>query len=75
MAKPAQERRKYLRVTTPLNVRIISKNNSVQEAQTKDISPLGLRFGIKEWDLNINDKIELKIEIPNTLSPVHATAK
>ena len=75
MTKPGQERRKYLRVGTPLKLRVISKNNTVEEIQIKDISPLGLRFETKEEGMDINDGIELKIEIPNGLSAVHAKAK
>lgn len=70
-----QERRQYLRIQAPLNVRIISANNAVQETETKDISPLGLRFESRENALNINDLLELRIKIPNALSPVHAKAK
>lgn len=75
MAKLGQERRKYLRVEAPLTIRIISKNNMVEETQTKDISPFGLRFGTKEKNINADDEVELKIEIPKALSPVHAKAK
>lgn len=71
----AQERRQYLRIEAPLNIRIISGNNAVQETETKDISPLGLRFESKDDVFNINDTVELKIAIPNALSPVHARAK
>jgi len=69
------ERRQYLRVQTPLLIRIIGKNNLVEQTETKDISPLGLRFAIEAGVLEINDRIELRIEIPNALSPVHANAK
>lgn len=74
MTNPGQERRKYLRVGTPLNVRVISKDNTVKQVQIKNISPLGLRFETKE-SVDINDGIELKIEIPDGLSTVHAKAK
>ena len=75
MPKPAQERRKYLRVKMPLGVRVINKGRIVLEAKTKDISPLGLRFDSVEDGMNINDEIELKIKIPGRPSPVHAKAK
>jgi len=76
MARPTQERRKYIRVGTPLAIRvIIGKNAVVQEFRTADISPLGLRFVTAESGIEINDEIELKIEIPGALSPVHAKAK
>jgi len=75
MAKTGQDRRKYLRVSTPLSVRVIGKNNIVLPSQTKDISPLGLRFEAKEGSPEINEETELKIEIPGALSAVHANAK
>ena len=75
MSRPTQERRKYLRVGPPLAVRVIIGNNSVHETQTKDISPLGLRVVAGENAININDEIELKLGIPEALSPVHAKAK
>ena len=75
MTKPSQERRKYLRAGTPLDLRVISKSNTVQETQIKDMSPLGLRFKSKEENINMNDEIELKIQIPDGLSAVHAKAK
>ena len=75
MTKPTQERRKYIRVGTPLAVRAIVGESSVLDLQTADISPLGLRFITGESDINMNDEIELKIEIPGAVSPVHAKAK
>lgn len=75
MPKPAQERRQYLRVETPLAIRAIFADGYLQQTQTKDISPLGIRFVTEKNDVNIDDEIELKIEIPGGLSPVHAKAK
>ena len=75
MVKPAQERRKYLRTETPINIRIIDKHNAVEETQTNDISPIGLRFKSKKTVMDINEEFELKIEMPVTLSSVHAKAK
>ena len=75
MVKPSQERRKYLRARTPLKIRIISEKGVVHETQTKDISPLGLRFATEAEGINANDSVELKIDIPNVLSPIHAVAK
>ncbi len=75
MAKLGQERRKYLRADAPLRVRVISKDNNVCETQTKDISPIGLRFEVKGCDFDVDDSIEIKIKLPKDLSPVHANAK
>ena len=75
MAKSGQERRKYLRIGAPLRVRAISKDSNVCETQTKDISPLGLRFEVKGCGFDVDDSIEIKIELPKGLSAVHAKAK
>ena len=73
--KQSQERRQYLRVETPLNVRVITKANVVRQTTTKDISPIGFRFGDSDDAVNINEEVELTLVIPNVLSPVHAKAK
>ena len=70
-----QERRQYLRIKTPVTMRIITKGDEVCQTKTKDISPLGLRFENESDIFNVGDIIELRIEIPNALSPVHAKAK
>ena len=75
MAKSGQERRQYLRIEAPLGLRVISKSNSVCQTQTKDISPLGMRFEVKKCDFDVDEGVELKIELPKGLSPVHAKAK
>ncbi|MFH1594741.1 MAG: PilZ domain-containing protein [Candidatus Omnitrophota bacterium] len=75
MRKPVMERRKYLRVETPLSIRAISKSKKLHETTTKDISPLGLRFTIEAQDFNINEELELTIELPGTLNAVHTKAK
>lgn len=75
MAKSGQERRKYLRVAAPLKIRVIGKDNTVHETITKDVSPIGLRFEVKDEGLNVNDEVEIKVEMPKNMSPVHAKAK
>ena len=74
MVKPAQERRKYLRVETPLNIRVI-KGEKAYRTTTKDISPLGLRFAMNDSSINTGDLLELRVDLPKSLSPVHAEAK
>lgn len=75
MVKPDQEKREYLRIEAPLNIQIIDKSKAVQETRTKNISPLGLRFETKKAAIEINENLELKIELPNAMGPVHARAK
>ena len=73
--KHGQERRKYIRADKPLKIRVISGDNRIFETTTKDISPVGLRFEVSGGCLSINDDIELKLDIPGVLSPVHLRAK
>ncbi len=75
MADSGQERRKYLRVETPLDIRIIQKNASLFETKTKDISPIGLRFQAAQDKLAVGDEIELTLKLPGALNPVHAIVK
>ena len=75
MSDSVQERRKYLRVETPLQIRVITKDKGIIETTTKNISPLGLRFEFTGEGLEAKDEIELRMEIPNTLNPVHAKAR
>ena len=76
MVKPSQERRKYLRIEAPINIRIIDSRNAVEETQTKNISPIGFRFKTKKkGGMAINEEVELKMEMPGTLSSIHARAK
>ncbi|MBL7158336.1 MAG: PilZ domain-containing protein [Candidatus Omnitrophica bacterium] len=74
MAKQFKERRRYLRVETPLKIRVIHKDKIIAETTTKNISPLGLRFETSDKSLKIDDPLEVQIEIPKALNPVHAKA-
>ena len=75
MDKPMLDRRKFVRLEIPLPIRVISRNNSIEKTVTKNISPLGIRFETKKENINVADELEIKIEIPHSLSPVHARAK
>jgi len=73
--KHGQERRQYIRVETPLQIRVISENNKIYEATTKDISPIGLRFEIAGEGLKVRDEVELTLIIPEITSPLHMRAR
>ena len=75
MTRPAQERRKYLRIEAPLQIRVITGDRVIRDVITKDISPLGLRFETAGKNIEINSEIELRLEISGLSSPVHANAK
>ena len=74
MSKQFKERRRYLRIETPLKIRVIHKEKIIAETTTKNISPLGLRFETKDPSMEIDDPLEIQIEIPKALNPVHAKA-
>lgn len=75
MSRAQEERRTYLRIETPLHIKVVGKESVVYKAITKDISPLGLRYETKEKNVDINDEVELTIELPDALSPIHAKAR
>ena len=75
MTKSGQERRQYLRIETPLKLRVIAKDSVVTQTTTEDISPVGLRFKNKENSANINDPVEITLEVPGGSSPVHVKGK
>ena len=75
MHESIHERRKYLRVETPLKIRVITHNNSVIETTTKNISPLGLRFEFAGDCVETKEEVELRMSIPHALNPIHAKAK
>ena len=72
--KPVLDRRKFVRIEVPLNIRIIDKQNRIDETVTKNISPLGLRFQTKSEEMAVGDELEITIQIPRALSPVHTKA-
>jgi len=75
MAKAPAEKRRHVRIGVPLSVRVISPGGGVESAESKNVSPLGIRFESKKNGLNVNDEIELAIKIPGALSSVHTKAK
>ena len=73
--KKIEERRKFIRLEVPVNLKYIAKGNSAQkEVTTKDLSCEGLRFtnneGLEEGVL-----LELNLDIPDTSNPVHVNGK
>ena len=74
MVKQFKERRRYLRVETPLKIRVIGKGKIIAETTTKNISPLGLRFETGDASLKTGEALEIEIHIPKALNPVHTKA-
>jgi len=64
------ERRKYLRLEAPVNLRIITEDGCMERPKVKNVSPLGIGFESNK-ELKDNEKLELTLELPNTQNPVH----
>ncbi|MBL7158792.1 MAG: PilZ domain-containing protein [Candidatus Omnitrophica bacterium] len=75
MTEQKRERRRHLRIKALSRIRVISKGSIIHQTVAKDISPLGVRLEVPAGDMKVNDTIELKIEMPKLLAPVHAKAK
>ncbi len=74
MRKP-EERRKFTRYAMPLHITyIVDGETSVHKSTTKNISSLGIRFESTKT-LKEGNIIELKLEVPKALNPVHAQGK
>lgn len=70
------ERRKYIRLKTPIPLTyVIPQTGNTYDAVTKDISADGLRFETKEKDLKESCQIELKLAIYGANNPIHAKGK
>lgn len=71
-----QERRRYVRLTIPLEVQYVLGGKKVKEYKsiTKNISPNGARFTIEEH-LPKGDIIDIEIKIPTKAEPIPIKAK
>lgn len=70
------ERRRYIRLSAPIKVTYNSiADGKIHSADTKDVSPEGMRFQAADKVLKQPDVIELKLGIPGADNPVHATGK
>lgn len=70
------ERRKYIRLKTPVSITYIIPNTGVgHNLTTKDISADGLRLQTKSKDIREGSILELKLELCGANNPVHAKGK
>lgn len=73
--KKFEERRKFIRLEVPVELKYIIEGDSARkEVTTKDLSCDGLRF-ISEQDIGEGAILELNLDIPNAVNPVHANGK
>jgi c-di-GMP-binding flagellar brake protein YcgR len=70
------ERRKYIRLKTPVSVTYTVQNTGiVHNSVTKDMSADGLRLETKARDIEKGSVLELKLELYGANNPVHAKGK
>jgi len=70
------ERRKYIRLKTPVSVTYTVPNTGiVHSSVTKDMSVDGLRLVTKARDLEEGSVLELKLGLYGANNPVHAKGK
>lgn len=75
MARKVEEKRRFLRLTTPLELSyILSGDDRVYKAVTKDLSALGLRF-VSQKELQPETTVDITLYIPNLKNPIHVTGK
>ncbi|MFA5143106.1 MAG: PilZ domain-containing protein [Candidatus Omnitrophota bacterium] len=70
------ERRSFIRMREPINVTYtIAERDKVYAVTAKDISAEGLRFQTADKMVKEGDILEMRLDMQNVLSPVHATGK
>ncbi len=73
--KKVEERRKFIRLGVPVDLRYIIEGESERkETTTKDLSCEGLRFTDTQ-EIRQGSLLELKLDIPDTHNPVHINGK
>jgi len=71
----SDERRRHIRLVTPLNVTYaVAGNDKIVKVVSKDISAVGVRFETKE-KIDKGSIVELTLELPKASNPVHARGK
>ncbi|MFH1996066.1 MAG: PilZ domain-containing protein [Candidatus Omnitrophota bacterium] len=77
MAKtPPAERRKFIRLDAPIGVTYtVDRGDKVYRVVSKNVSALGLRFQSFEKNLRESSLLDLTINLPEALNPVHACAR
>lgn len=70
------ERRRYIRLKTPVSVTYTAPNTGVvHSSTTKDMSADGLRLETRARDIEKGSLLELKLELHGANNPVHAKGK
>lgn len=70
------ERRRYVRLQVPISVAyVLPGNSNISLVTTKNISADGLRFQAHDKLLKESAIVELKLDIPGVINPIHAKGK
>jgi c-di-GMP-binding flagellar brake protein YcgR len=70
------ERRKYIRFKIPIGMDYtLPGNDNIRHATTVDISADGLKFEVNDKGLSENSSVELKLNMPGAVNPIHARGK
>lgn len=67
------ERRRFVRVETPLKV-VVTEGDRIDEVVTKNISPMGFRFEVSR-EYKQTEDLELALYIPSTEKAIHIKGK
>ena len=67
------ERRRFVRIDVPLRL-LVELGGKIVEVQTKNISPVGIRFQISK-ELDIVTNLKLRLFIPILEKPIDLVAK
>ena len=70
------ERRKYLRLYTPIPITYtVAGESNIHRTVSKNISADGLSFEATNSGLTDSAMVELKLDIPAAQNPIHATGR
>ena len=70
------ERRRFIRLETSVDITyVVLENGNIYNTSTKNISADGLRFQTHDKDISQSSEVELKLNIPGIINPIHAKAK
>lgn len=73
MKEKLPERRRFIRVETPLKL-IVKSGVRTDETITKNISPVGLRFEVPNG-LEESEKLDISLYLPSIDDPIHLGGK
>ena len=75
MPERKEERRRYIRLETPLKISYVLQNKEkILKVTSKDISPVGVRFEAVE-KIEVGSRVDLTLHLPKSSNPVHAQGK